>query len=141
MPHCADVGPGAPFTPPPALPLADKPYKEFSLTFLFMAFIAFIFASVGLYAFGNEYSTYDDVWSGETAHLAAGLGAPDRVRPAHCPNLMICFFETIEMGIRSGDIVDAAFDTVSCKTVPRAVHRAPRRVVRPRARCLFTGRR
>ena len=88
-----------------------RPFADLALTFLFMIFLSFIAACVGMFLFGQEFATYDDQWSsgrGEGAGESEG-------RPPYCPNLGICFLETIDLGMRSGDIVDSAMDTVSYK--------------------------
>ena len=37
--------------------------------------------------------------------------SPSRDAP-YCPNLAVCFMQTIDFGLRSGDIADAAMDSL-----------------------------
>ena len=99
---------------------------------MLMIFVVFVFTVYGLYFFGQYYGTNlddgmvgaiqygtdnapnDDVAADDdaTAYLS-GLGVPGSQQMSTCPNLMICFFETLDQGLRSGDIVDAVFDSAS----------------------------
>jgi len=109
-----------------------EPILDLLEVLMLMVFVVFVFTVYGLYFFGQYYGTNlddgmvgaiqygadnapnDDVAADDdaTAYLS-GLGVPGSQQMSTCPNLMICFFETLDQGLRSGDIVDAVFDSAS----------------------------
>ena len=107
------------------------------LVFTLMIFVAFIFASYGMFFFGQYYvlpsddmtirtddaerpplidplfgpTTVDDAYPKGFKHgreFNVGAGDPDST----CPNLAMCFIETLDVGMRTGDIVGNAMDAV-----------------------------
>lgn len=108
-----------------------NPIEDLAQVLMLMIFVSFIFTVYGLYFFGQYYSmAADDAMFGNIVVDDAGNGViqtpdddaqaqiqniavPDAGMLETCPNLMLCFFETLDQGLRSGDIVDAAFDTTT----------------------------
>jgi hypothetical protein len=113
------------------------PIMDLILVFTLMIFVAFIFASYGMFFFGQYYvlasddmtirtddaerpplidplfgpTTVDDAYPKGFKHgreFNVGAGDPDST----CPNLAMCFFETLDVGMRTGDIVGNAMDAV-----------------------------
>lgn len=82
-----------------------------------MIFVCFIFTVFGMYFFGDKFVYADDdvPLHGEieenngTLSLDGHLWLDDQNKPM-CPNLMICFFEVMNYGLRSQDIVGETFD-------------------------------
>merc|ERR1712216_1102491 len=107
------------------------PINDLMQVLMLMVFVSFIFTVYGLYFFGQYYvMNADDAMYGnillddngnniivtpddDAGAQIQGIGVPDAGQLATCPNLMLCFFETLDQGLRSGDIVDAAFDTTT----------------------------
>ena len=107
------------------------PINDLAQVLMLMIFVSFIFTVYGLYFFGQFYNMPRDdemfaniVLDNSTASgigttdddaevQIQGIGVPDSGMIDTCPNLMLCFFETLDQGLRSGDIVDAAFDTTT----------------------------
>jgi len=84
--------------------------------FVLMIFVAFIFTVFGHYFFGKYYVILGDDMSGDLINgsiTVAPGGNTDTTGGDVCPNLMLCFFETIDVGLRSGDIAGDAMDVVT----------------------------
>merc|ERR1711988_915515 len=84
--------------------------------FVLMIFVAFIFTVFGHYFFGKYYVILGDDMSGDLINGSLTLepsGNTDSTDGDVCPNLMLCFFETIDVGLRSGDIAGDAMDVVT----------------------------
>merc|ERR1712054_105216 len=81
-----------------------------------MIFVCFIFTTFGMYFFGEKF-VYADDDVGLSAELLNGTIVGnlelDHQNKAMCPNLMICFFEVMNYGLRSQDIVGESFDNDS----------------------------
>ena len=85
-----------------------NPLPDLAATFSLMIFVVFIFASTGLYYFGQLIIIDED----ET-YLNATTGVIKMKQAMQCPNLAYCFVQFVDVGLRSSDIVDAAFDEVT----------------------------
>ena len=116
------------------------PIMDLILVFTLMIFVAFIFASYGMFFFGQYYvlpsddmtirtddderpafidplfgpatlgadESYPTGMAGNGREFNVGAGDPTST----CPNLAMCFFETLDVGMRTGDIVGNAMDSV-----------------------------
>lgn len=87
------------------------PAKDIFATFVLMGFCVFIFTSFGMYQFGGNVVFFDDALS--IADDAKQIVIPDATGWTQCPNLAVCFLEFFDVGLRSGDIVDATFDDIT----------------------------
>jgi hypothetical protein len=78
-------------------------------TFILMGFIVYIFTAFGMYQFGGMIIYQDDALTidGDQVVMSDGF--------SECPNLAVCFLEFFDVGLRSGDIVDATFDDLTYK--------------------------
>ena len=87
---------------------------DLMLVFTLMLFVAYIFSMMGLFLFGQNYAENADDYSAELRG-ADGSWLNGTVSPGGseltCFNLLSCFTVTIDYGLRSGDIVDAAMDS------------------------------
>ena len=99
---------------------------DLAVTFVLMAFVVFIFTAFGMYESGqmvwyesdefqavvldDQQAVFDD---GEFAKGTIYSRPDDDVGFSLCPNLAVCFLEFFDSGLRSGDIVDAAFDDLT----------------------------
>jgi len=74
------------------------------MTLLLMFAVVFIFASFGIWQFGRyvQFQGEDDVTIKDNEADVEGT-------LFECPNLAICFLHFLDQGLRSGDIVGAAF--------------------------------
>ena len=86
-----------------------KPIKDIVATFILMGFMVYIFTAFGMYQFGGMIVYYDD--SLEIDGNAVVI--PETTGWTQCPNLAVCFLEFFDVGLRSGDIVDASFDDLT----------------------------
>ena len=91
---------------------------DLALVFMLMIFVAYIFSMMGLFMFGQQYLVLEDEFS-----LEAGLDdgkygnvttAEGVVAPAGetmtCFDLLSCFAQTLDAGLRTGDIIDSSMD-------------------------------
>merc|ERR1711988_1652100 len=109
-----------------------EPILDLLEVLMLMIFVVFVFTVYGLYFFGQYYGAngddafygtiksssddgWDDVGTDDPAleNYISGVAVPGGHQLSTCPNLMLCFFETLDQGLRSGDIVDAVFDSAS----------------------------
>ena len=97
---------------------------DLAVTFILMAFVVFIFTSFGMYEFGEmiwfESDEFQAVEMDDKSEMNGGFPKgvihsrdDDSVAFSLCPNLAVCFLEFFDAGLRSGDIVDAAFDDLT----------------------------
>lgn len=68
-----------------------RPVNDILATFVLMVFVVFIFASFGIYEYGQTM-----------------LGGVSTNVPL-CPNLAFCFLEILDTGLRNGDVVGESF--------------------------------
>jgi drug/metabolite transporter (DMT)-like permease len=93
---------------------------DLAVTFILMAFVVFIFTSFGMYEFGEmiwyESDEFQAVQMDDEGDFNKGVihsRDDDGAAFSLCPNLAVCFLEFFDSGLRSGDIVDAAFDDLT----------------------------
>jgi hypothetical protein len=79
------------------------------MTLLLMFSVVFIFASFGIWQFGQFVQFPGD----DDEILNANNGAAEDGILYNCPNLAVCFLHFLDMGLRTGDIVDVAFTDVT----------------------------
>jgi hypothetical protein len=94
------------------------PFYDFMSIFALMILTVFIFAAWGLYIFGQVivYEPDDEVkWklNDDDAQNSATIYIDDLQQPSYCANLLECWLEMFDEGLRTGDIVGAAFDTIT----------------------------
>ena len=68
-----------------------RPVNDIVATFVLMVFVVFIFASFGIYEYGQT--------------MLGGTAGDVEL----CPNLAFCFLEILDSGLRSGDVVGESF--------------------------------
>jgi hypothetical protein len=92
------------------------PIADLVTVFVFMIFVIFIFSAFGMYFFGQQMMT----WSDDMA-FAGGVGQDGMINGTisfksdvfTCTNLFNCFTNTLDQGMRSGDISDSSMDAVT----------------------------
>ena len=85
---------------------------DIASTFTLMIIVVYIFTAFGLYEYGQllVFEVEDSLALNQTS-MSIGYTEDYSL----CPNLGICLLEFIDAGLRSGDIVDAAFDDFTFK--------------------------
>ena len=88
---------------------------DLALVFTLMIFVAYIFSVIGLFMFGQQYVVLGDEFdftgelTGAQRWAVNGTIAPNE-ETATCFNLLSCFTQTLDAGLRTGDIVDSSMD-------------------------------
>lgn len=101
------------------------PIGDLIQVFILMLFVSYIFTGFGLYHFGEYYTVYPNdgrmtltTFVNRTDY--EGNSETDAVLLPYdglnsCPSLIVCFFQTVDVGLRTGDIVGNGMDLITYK--------------------------
>jgi hypothetical protein len=93
------------------------PMADLVVVFILMIFVIFIFASFGMYFFGEQMQTWSDdmAFYGDINATTGEVEGTVSYKTGFstCKNLALCFFNTLDQGLRTGDLSGNAMDTVT----------------------------